>query len=372
VSERSVPVCDLTAQYQAIRDEIDAAIARVVRRGWFILGEECDAFEEEFARYCGAAYGIGVGSGTEALHLILVAIGAGEGREVIAPAMTAIPTIAAIAEAGAKPILVDVVEETGNIDPKLLEAKITTRTSAVVAVHLYGQCADVTTIGGICERSGIALIEDAAQAHGARVGNRKAGRFGRAAAFSFYPSKNLGAFGDAGMITTDDSELAERLRRLRNYGQQQRDRSLEIGFNSRLDEIQAAILRAKLPHLDHWNGRRRELTDRYRTRLQGLPLRWNEEIEGRHHIRHLCVVALEERDAFRQFLADRGIRTQIHYPIPVHLQPAYSFLGHREGDFPVAERLASSVVSLPLYPELPESSQDRVIEAAREWFRRNV
>jgi dTDP-4-amino-4,6-dideoxygalactose transaminase len=369
VTTGGVPLVDLKAQRARIREEIDSAILRVVDRGWFILGEELRAFEEAFAGYCGAAHGIGVGSGTEALHLSLVALGAAPGREVVAPATTAVPTISSISFSGARPILVDVEDGTGTIDPDRIERAITPRTAAVVPVHLYGQCAAMDAIGAICARRGIPLVEDAAQAHGARIGERRAGSLGAAAAFSFYPSKNLGAYGDGGMITTDDSALAERLRRLRNCGERERYHHSEVGFNSRLDELQAAILMAKLPYLDRWNEERRRLAGRYRSALAGLPVAWNEEAAGRTHVRHLCVLRSDGRDALRAHLASLGIQTQIHYPIPIHLQEAYASLGYRPGDFPVSESLASSVLSLPLYPELGEEAQDRVIEGIKEWFR---
>jgi dTDP-4-amino-4,6-dideoxygalactose transaminase len=369
VKGAAVPLVDLTAQHDRIRDEIDSAIRRVVERGWFILGEELRSFEEAFARYCGVAHGVGVGSGTEAIHLSLAVLGAGPGREVIAPANTAVPTISAISAAGARPVLVDVDPETATLDPAGVERAITTRTAAVVAVHLYGQCAAMGEIRAVCASAGVPIVEDAAQAHGALYEGRRAGSLGDAAAFSFYPSKNLGAYGDGGMITTDDPGIAERLRRLRNYGERERYHHTEIGFNSRLDEIQAAILSAKLPHLDRWNSERRALVARYRHALEGLPIRWNEESPGRTHVRHLCVIRLDSRDEARSFLASRGIQTQIHYPIPIHLQEAYSFLGHKAGDFPVSESLAQSVLSLPLYAELAQEAQDRVIEGIKEWFR---
>lgn len=364
-----VPLVDLQAQYQEIRVEIDEAIARVVERGWFVLGAELEAFEKAFAAYCGVAHAVGVGSGTEALHLALTALGAAEGREVIAPANTAVPTISAISFSGARPVLVDVDETTATIDPARVEDAITPRTAAVVAVHLYGQCAAMGRLREICDRRKLPVLEDAAQAHGATEGSRRAGGLGTAGAFSFYPSKNLGAYGDGGMLTTDDDSLAERFRKLRNYGQRDDEACSEVGFNSRLDEIQAAILHAKLPHLDHWNSRRRALVSRYKEKLDGLPIGWNGEAAGRMHVRHLCVARLERRDALRAFLASRGIQTKVHYAIPIHLQEAYAFLGHRPGDFPVTERLASSIVSLPLYPELTEEAQDRVVDGIREWFR---
>jgi dTDP-4-amino-4,6-dideoxygalactose transaminase len=224
----------------------------------------------------------------------------------------------------------------------------------------------------ICARRGVPVLEDAAQAHGATYRGRPAGSIGRVAAFSFYPSKNLGAYGDAGAITTDDGEIAQRLMRLRNYGERERYHHSELGFNSRLDEIQAAVLRAKLPHLDGWNAARRRLATRYESALAGLPIRWILEAPGRFHARHLCVARVENRDGLRRHLAGIGIQTQIHYPIPIHLQEAYRFLGGKPGDYPVAERIASEIVSLPLYPELGESAQDRVIEGIRTWLRTNV
>jgi dTDP-4-amino-4,6-dideoxygalactose transaminase len=363
-----VPIVDLTAQYREIRGEIDAAIARVVERGWFVLGQEVRAFEEAFARYCGVEHAVGVGSGTEALHLALVAMGAGPGKEVVTAVNTAVPTISAISFTGALPVLVDVDRATATMDPEKLAAAITPRTAAVVPVDLYGQCADYDAIRAVCSKRGVPVLADAAQSHGARYGDALSGSLAEATAFSFYPSKNLGAYGDAGMVTTDDGAIAARLRRLRNYGERERYHHSEIGFNSRLDEMQAAILLAKLPHLDDWNRRRRAWTARYERELEGLPVDWIREAPGRTHIRHLCVAIVEGRDAFRADLAERGIQTQIHYPIPIHFQEAYAFLGGRRGQFPVAEFLADRIVSLPLYPELTSAAQDRVIEEVRAWL----
>ncbi len=371
MSETQIPICDLKAQYDSIREEIDAAIARVVHRGWFILGDELRAFEDEFARYCGVSRAIGVGSGTEALHLALVALGAGPEREVVTAALTAVPTVSAISFAGARPVLVDVDEATGTLDPARLADAITPRTAAVVPVHLWGGCADMDAIRAVCHRRGVPVLEDAAQAHGASIGDRKAGSLGRAAAFSFYPSKNLGAYGDAGAVTTDDTDLAARIVRLRNYGERERYRHTELGFNSRLDEIQAAILRVKLPHLDRWNEERRRLAARYEEGLADLPIRWFAERPGTVHVRHLCVARVSDRDGLRRHLAGQGVQTQIHYPIPIHLQEAYAFLGGRRGDFPVAERLAGEILSLPLYPEMGDAMQDRVMERIRTWLRTN-
>lgn len=368
---REVPLVDLKAQYDRIGPEIDAAIARVVDRGWFILGQELTAFEEAFAGYCGVAHGIGVGSGTEALHLALVAVGAEPGREVIAPANTAVPTISAISASGAKPVLADVDEAAATLDPGQVDRLITEKTAAVVAVHLYGQCAATDELNRICSKASVPLVEDAAQAHGATFGRRRAGGLGGIAAFSFYPSKNLGAYGDGGMITTDDGELASSLRRLRNYGEREDYQHGEIGVNSRLDEIQAAILGAKLPYLDRWNEERRTKTARYMSTLAGLPIRWFEDQPDRTQVRHLCVIRISDRDRLSEHLSSHQIRTKVHYPIPIHLQEAYRFLGHKPGDFPISERLASEVLSLPLYPELPDAEQDHVIERIHEWFRMN-
>lgn len=263
----------------------------------------------------------------------------------------------------------DVDEASATIDPSLLAGAITPRTAAIVPVHLYGQCADIEAIRAVAGPRRIPIVEDAAQAHGAGLAGRRAGSLTEAAAFSFYPSKNLGAYGDAGLVTTGDPDLAARIGRLRNYGEKERYHHSEVGFNSRLDEIQASILRAKLPHLDQWNEARREIYRRYRDALGDLPIGWNEEAPGRKHVRHLGVIRVENRDAFRRFLADRGIQTQIHYPVPIHLQEAYESLGHRRGDFPVSEALADSVVSLPLYPEMTDGAIGRVVEGIREWYR---
>jgi dTDP-4-amino-4,6-dideoxygalactose transaminase len=367
-TDSAVPIVDLTAQYHEIREEIDAAIARVVQRGWFILGQELRAFEEAFARYCGVAHAVGVGSGTEALHLALVALGAGPGKEVVTVANTAVPTLSAISFTGARPVLVDVDRATATMDVEALEKAITSRTAAVVPVDLYGQCADYDPIRSICARKGVPIVADAAQSHGAAYHGTRAGSLAEATAFSFYPSKNLGAYGDAGMVTTDDAALADRLRRLRNYGERERYHHSEVGFNSRLDEMQAAILLAKLPHLDDWNRRRRELAVRYARELSDTSVEWIPQAEGRTHVWHLCVAVVENRDALRARLAQRGIQSQIHYPIPIHLQEAYAFLGGRVGDFPVAESLARRIASLPLYPELTGAAQDRVIEEVRAWL----
>lgn len=347
-----VPFGDLRRQYAAIRDEIDVAVRRVLERGWFILGEEGDAFEREFAAYLGVKHAVGVGSGTEAIHLALRAVGVGAGDEVITAANTCVPTVSGVWMAGATPVLVDVEEGSFNLDATKLEAAITPKTKAIMPVYLYGQAADLEPILEIAARYKIAVIEDAAQAHGATYKGRKLGGFGAAAAFSFYPSKNLGANGDGGAVTTNDDAVAERLRQLRNYGQERRYYHKTKGTNSRLDEIQAAILRAKLVHLDVWNERRRSIVRLYDEGITNPLIRKPQQMSYAGHNYHLYVVRCERRDELQQFLAAKGIGTLIHYPVPVHLQEAYSDLGKKRGDYPVAERCADEVLSLPIFPEL--------------------
>jgi len=349
---------ELRSQYAAIREEIDAAIARVLERGWFVLGPEVEAFEAEFAAYCGARYGIGVGSGTEALHLALWACGVGPGDEVITVAHTAVPTINAISLTGARPVFVDVDPMTYTMDPAAAAAAVTPRTRALLPVHLYGHPADMAPLRELAERHGLWLIEDAAQAHGARYRGARVGTLGHLAAFSFYPTKNLGAYGDGGMVITNDATLAERVRRLRNYGQSDRYHHEVLGLNSRLDELQAAVLRVKLRHLDAWTAARRERAARYTAALRrAIP---PTEAPWAQHVYHLYVVRVPQRAAVQEALARAGIGTLIHYPVPAHLQRAYAFLGVARGSLPVTERLAEEILSLPLYPELPLTQVDEV------------
>lgn len=357
----TIPFNDLRPQYSAIQAEIDAAVAGVLAGGWFILGPELEAFEREFAAWCGAAYGVGVASGTDALHLALRACGVGPGDEVISVAFTAVPTINAISLTGARPVLVDVDPRTRTMDPAAAAAAITARTRAIMPVHLYGHPADMAPLQALARQHGLWLIEDAAQAHGTAYQGRRAGTLGHLAAFSFYPTKNLGAYGDAGMVVTDDPALAERLRLLRNYGQTDRYHHQIEGLNSRLDELQAAILRVKLRHLDAWTAARRERAARYAARLQRVapPV----EAPGAHHVYHLYVVEVPRREAVQQALAARGVGTLVHYPIPAHRQPAYAHLGLPSGALPVSERLGDTVLSLPLYPELSLADVDTVAAA---------
>ncbi|MDZ7344305.1 MAG: DegT/DnrJ/EryC1/StrS family aminotransferase [candidate division KSB1 bacterium] len=363
-----VSFLDLSRQYLALQSEIDAAIARVFTRAWFILGEEMEAFEQEFAAYLGAPYGVGVGSGTEALHLALLACGVEPGDEVITVPNTAVPTISAISFANAIPRLVDIDPATMTMDVRQLEMAITSRTKAIVPVHLYGQTVDMQPLLEIAHRYRLRVIEDACQAHGATYGAAKAGTLGDAGCFSFYPSKNLGAYGDGGFVCTNQSDIAERLRLLRNYGQTRRYYHTTKGFNSRLDELQAAMLRAKLPHLDAWNARRRELAQRYHHALQDLPVRLPHEAAWGIHVFHLYVLRTRERDRLCAFLAEHGIQTIIHYPIPVHLQEAYRDLSIPAGALPEAEKAAGEIVSLPLYAEMDDDEIDWVAAQIRAFY----
>jgi len=356
-----VPFMELAREVAAIRPEIDAAIARVLDSGWFILGNELTRFEVAFADVLGVGHAVGVGNGTDAVALALEAVGVGRGDEVITVPNTAEPTAAAIAELGATPVFVDIDAETMMMDPEQLSAAITDRTAAIVPVHLFGHPAPMEAI--LAEAGAIPVVEDCAQAMGARLGGRSVGTFGRVASFSFYPSKNLGAYGDGGAVVTDDAGLDDRLRLLRNYGQRVRYRHELPGHNSRLDELQAAILSVKLTHLDGWIERRRELADRYRRTIDH-PLAHHPGVApGVRHVYHLYPLRVPERDRVQLRLAELGVATLIHYPVPLHLQPAFADLGYRPGDFPNAEAAASSMVSLPLFPQLTDDEAARVVAA---------
>jgi dTDP-4-amino-4,6-dideoxygalactose transaminase len=361
-----IPVCDLRAQYLAIEAEVRAALDRVLARSWFILGEELAAFEEEFADFLGIPHAVGVASGTDAIHLALRALNVGAGDRVLTAPNSAVPTAAAIVAAGAVPCFADVDPVTGLLDPASVEQHLDQRVKAIVPVHLYGRCVPMDAVLDLGRRHGIPVVEDAAQAHGATWRGRAAGTMGVIGCFSFYPSKNLGACGDAGACTTADPALAARLRRLRNYGERDRYLSVEFGINSRLDELQAAVLRVKLPHLAGWNARRRELAAIYRDRLASLPVMFAPPADEGEEVHHLFIARVARRDRLRGDLQSRGVMTQVHYPLPIHLHPAYARLGFGPGSFPVAERRAEQIVSLPLYPEMTANQQECVIAAVAE------
>lgn len=360
----TIPFLDLKSPYLELKDKLDAAYRRVMESGWYILGKEVEAFEAEFAAYCEAKHCIGVANGLDALHLIIRAYGIGPGDEVIVPANTYIATWLAVTNAGATPVPVEPDEYTCNIAPDKIVAVITPKTKAILPVHLYGQPADMDPINALAARYGLKVIEDCAQAHGARYKGRRTGSLGDAAGFSFYPGKNLGAIGDGGAVTTSDPDLAERIRVLRNYGSRIKYHNEVAGFNSRLDELQAAYLRVKLPVLDEWNDRRRTVAKGYLQPLaavRGLILpsvpNWAEPVW------HLFVVRHPQRELLQKSLNEAGIGTMIHYPIPPHLQPAYADLGHGKTAFPISERMASEILSLPMGPHLKASEQETVINS---------
>jgi dTDP-4-amino-4,6-dideoxygalactose transaminase len=362
-----VPFLDLRAAYLEIKDELDEACRRVMNSGWYILGSETEAFEREFAAYCGTKHCVGVGNCLDALHMILRAYDIGEGSEVIVPANTYIATWLAVSYAGASVVPVEPVERTYNIDPEKIEAAITPRTKAVIAVHLYGQPADIDPVREVADYHGLKVIEDAAQAHGALYKGRRAGSLGDAAGWSFYPGKNLGAYGDAGAITTDDDFVAERVRELRNYGSRVKYHNSHKGFNSRLDEMQAALLRVKLKRLNEWNARRSKVAESYLERLEGSGLILPVVSEGVEAVWHQFVIRSDRRDDLQKHLAGAGIGTLIHYPVPPHLQAAYGEMDLAEGSFPLTEAIHREVLSLPIGPHLPESNVAKVVQAARSF-----
>ncbi|HEY1921673.1 MAG TPA: DegT/DnrJ/EryC1/StrS family aminotransferase [Tepidisphaeraceae bacterium] len=363
-----MPFLDLNAPYRELKKELDDAYQRVMTSGWYILGSEVEAFETEFASYCKSKYCVGVGNALEALELILRAYDIGEGDEVIVPSNTYIASWLAVSHAGATPMPVEPDIRTHNLDPNLVERAITRRTRAIMPVHLYGQPADMDSLGVIAKKHGLKLVADAAQAHGAKYRGEPVGSLGDAAAYSFYPSKNLGCFGDGGAITTNDSDLANQLRVLRNYGSRNRYFNDERGFNSRLDELQAAFLRAKLPKLDEWNARRNKLATIYLDQLRdvkdiSLPRvpQWAEPAW------HLFVICHPHRDKLQATLKEQGIGTIVHYPVPPHMQKAYADLRPQEGRFPICEKLAREVLSIPIGPHLSHEAQWYVIAAIKKF-----
>ena len=369
---KTVPFVDLKVQYHTLKNEIDGAMKKVVEQSQFILGEEVRLFEEEFAKFIGTSYAIGVASGTDALTLSLRACGIGPGDEVITPTHTYIATAMAISQVGATPILVDIEPESFHLDVAQVSERVSPRTKAVLPVHLYGRSVEMSAVLDLAKQHRLHVIEDTCQAHGAYVeGKRRAGSLGHLGCFSFYPSKNLGAYGDGGIVVTNDQSLARTLQSLRDYGQEKKNNHLIQGFNSRLDTLQAAILRVKLPHLEEWNTQRKNHAKLYDHLLQGSELIL-PSLNGRDHVFHLYVIRTRERDRLRESLARQGIETGIHYPVPIHLQPAYHYLGYRKGDFPVAEKIADEILSLPMFPELQEDQIIFVAEQVKRFLKEGV
>lgn len=362
-----VPFVDLAAQYRTISAEINEAVAKVISDTDFILGRAVSLFEEEFASFCEAKWAIGVDSGTSALELALRAYEIGPGDEVITAANSFIASALAISHAGATPVLVDVDPDTYTIDIAAIEKAITTRTKAIIPVHLYGHPADMDPILQLAERHGLVVIEDACQGHGARYKGKRVGSLGHAAAFSFYPGKNLGGYGDGGMVVTSDQAIAKQLEMLRNYGQKEKYQHMFRGYNRRLDTLQAAILRVKLRHLDEWNEARRQHAKSYRRLLEQTGIVTPYAVAHAESVWHLYVIRTDQRDALKEHLASRGVTVGIHYPIPIHLQPAYRDLGYRQADFPVTEQYAHQILSLPMYAELTPELISRVADTVGEF-----
>ncbi len=364
-----VPFADLTASYESQKKEIDRAIQHVLASGYYILGEEVRHFEEEFAAACRCSHAVGVASGTDALLLALKAYDIGPGDEVVTVSFTAVATVAAIELSGARPVFVDIDPHTYTLDPSQLSRTISANTKAIIPVHLYGCPANMELILACARAHNLIVIEDCAQAHGVKSNDRPVGSLGHAAAFSFYPTKNLGAVGDGGAVVCQDDLIAERLRELRQYGWRRRYVSEEVGYNSRLDELQAAILRVKLKNLARNNAARRQAAAVYNRRLKNTPLQLPGENLNTDHVYHLYVVQAPDREALTAYLAQRGIASAIHYPVPVHLQPAYWRYGYKRGSLPVSERLADSVLSLPIYPQISEAQLTAVAEVVQNFYK---
>ena len=381
MAKAKIPFFDLSAQFKSIEDEIKSAMDEVFQNQQFILGSKVQALEETIAQYCRTRYAIGVASGSDALVLALMALGIGAGDEVLLPPFTFFATAGSVSRLGATPVFVDIDRETYNIDPSKIEEKITSKTKAILPVHLFGQCADMNPLLKIAQKKKLFIIEDAAQALGAEYKpnagsqGRRAGQIGDLGCFSFYPTKNLGAFGDAGMVVTDNPALAEKVRLLRVHGSQPKYFHKTIGINSRLDTIQAAILLVKFKYLEKWTAERQKKAERY----QGLFQNLLSSVEGlklptiqyqNRHIFHQYVIRVPERDRLRKFLAERGIGTDIYYPVPLHLQECYSFLKYRRGDLPNSEKASEEVLALPVYPELTEDQQEVVVDGIKAFYRR--
>ena len=361
-----IPFLDLKAPHVELRAEVDAAIARVLDSGWYVLGPEVDAFEAEYAAWCEARHAVSVANGLDALHLALLAMDVGPGDEVIVPSNTYIATWLAVSQCGATPVPVEPLDATYNLDPARIEAVLTARTKVILPVHLYGQPADLDPILQLARKHGLRVLEDGAQAHGARYKGRRLGSHGDAVAWSFYPGKNLGALGDGGAVTTNDAELAERIRVLRNYGSRVKYVNELRGFNSRLDPLQAAVLRVKLAHLDDWNARRKAIAAQYRVGLADCGLGLPQVPAFADPVWHLFVVRHPRRDELQKRLAERGVGSLIHYPLPPHRQAAYADAGFQPGDFPLANAQAEQVLSLPMGPHLSRADADEVVQRVRE------
>jgi dTDP-4-amino-4,6-dideoxygalactose transaminase len=370
-----IQMLDLSEQYKSMRDEIIQKLDEVMSSSRFILGDNVKQLESDIAKYSNVKNGIGVGNGSDAIHIALQAVGVGEGDEVITTPFTFFATAGSIARTGAKPVFVDIDPVTFNIDPTKIEAAITPKTKAIVPVHLYGQMADMDPIVEIARKYNLAIIEDAAQAIGARYKGKTAGEMGTAAAYSFFPTKNLGAYGDAGMIVTDDDDVAEKCRVIRVHGSKPKYYHHVLGINSRLDELQAAILNVKLPHLERWSEERRKraayYTEKLNEKLNGI-VETPVEKEENHHVFHQYTLRVPERDQLQQYLKEQSISTMIYYPLPLHMQPVFKDLGYKEGDLPEAEKAAKEVLSLPMYPELKHEEQDYVIEMIVEFYTKHA
>jgi dTDP-4-amino-4,6-dideoxygalactose transaminase len=363
----TVPFLDLKQQYLAIKDEILSAVAGVCESTQFVLGKEVAAFEQEFAAFCGVPHAVALNSGTSALHLALLAAGVGPGDEVITVPCTFVATVAAVLYTGARPVLVDVDPATYTMDPAQIEKVITPKTKALLPVHLYGNAASMDPIIAIARRHGVVVIEDAAQAHGAEYKGRRCGSMGDLGCFSFYPGKNLGAYGEGGLVTTRDPELARRMRMLRDWGAETKYQHVLKGFNYRMEGIQGAILRVKLKYLEAWTEARRRHAAAYNRLLAGGQLTLPVETPGSRHVYHIYAVLANRRDELVAFLNSQGVHASIHYPTPVHLLPAYSDLGYGAGDFPISESIATREISLPMFPEMTEMQVESVCQAVRQW-----
>jgi len=360
----NIQLVDLKAQYNSIKDEIQKAISDVLENTNFILGENVRRFEEEFARFCGVKYTIGTSSGTSAIHLALITSGIRQGNEVITVPNTFIATTEAITHCGAKPVFVDINERNYNIDVEKIEKALTKKTKAIIPVHLYGQPGDMDSINKLARKYDLKVIEDSAQAHGAKYKGKRTGGLSDVACFSFFPGKNLGAYGDAGMVVTNNKEIADKVRLLRNHGRKEKYRHIIEGYNYRLDELQAAVLRVKLRHLEDWTNKRRENAKIYNQLLENIDgITIPQAMDYAKHVYHLYVIRTKKRNALREKLKEKGIATGIHYPVSLHLQEAYKHLGYKKGDFPITEKCSQEILSLPIFPELTRGQIEEIVNA---------